>query len=160
MEIQERRSGCTLGRRRWRGGGCCKGQGRREGGGRPLGGGESERERGGGRLGLERRGASHPSDAIRRPKTHSLNRAPNPSEKNARKKIYCFSEVSASYNPKPQWHRTRRWEKRNLTSFQKIGYHKLLGLQSGMSRYRLGAPYLALYSLGGRVIVRVPIGLQ
>jgi hypothetical protein len=76
-------------------------------GGRPLGGGESERERGG-RLGLERRGASHPSDAIRRPKTHSLNRAPNPSEKNARKKIYCFSEVSASYNPKPQWHRTRR----------------------------------------------------
>jgi hypothetical protein len=40
-------------------------------------------------------GASHPSDANQQPKTHSLLRAPGPSERML-KKIYCFSEVSAS----------------------------------------------------------------
>jgi hypothetical protein len=38
---------------------------------------------------------SRPSNANQRPKTHSLNRAPDPGEKMP-KKIYCFSEVSAS----------------------------------------------------------------
>jgi hypothetical protein len=39
--------------------------------------------------------ASRPSDANQRPKTHSLNQAPDPGERMP-KKIYCFSEVSAS----------------------------------------------------------------
>jgi hypothetical protein len=43
----------------------------------------------------EDRGASRPSDANQRPKTHSLNRAPGPNERMP-KKIYCFSEVSVS----------------------------------------------------------------
>jgi hypothetical protein len=76
------------------GGGCSNGKGGREGG------------EGGGCKGVgwvrgaatrvrEDRGASRPSDANQRPKTHSLNRAPGPNERMP-KKIYCFSEVSVS----------------------------------------------------------------
>jgi hypothetical protein len=39
--------------------------------------------------------ASRSLDANQWPKTHSLNRAPDPGERMP-KKIYCFSEVSAS----------------------------------------------------------------
>jgi hypothetical protein len=43
----------------------------------------------------EERGGFRPLDANQRPKTHSLNSAPDPA-KECQKKINCFSEVSAS----------------------------------------------------------------
>jgi hypothetical protein len=61
---------------------------------RPQGGGESERGEGVARV-REERGGFRPLDANQRPKTHSLNRAPDPA-KECQKKINCFSEVSAS----------------------------------------------------------------
>jgi hypothetical protein len=60
--------------------------------------------------------ASRPSDANQQPKTHSLNRAPDPGERMP-KKVQCFSEISASQTPNPNGSEHERKEKKNFNFF-------------------------------------------
>jgi hypothetical protein len=83
-EKMRERGGCKNGKERERGRGAAATRGRKSGRGEKEDVARVREER-----------ASRSLDANQRPKTHSLNRAPDPGERMP-KKIYCFSEVSAS----------------------------------------------------------------